>query len=849
MQTHEIVRRFTAHFENAGHTRVPSASLILDDPQLLFVNAGMVQFKPYFLGDVPPPYPRATSIQKCVRTPRHRRGRQDHPAQHVLPDGRQLLLRRLLQGRGDRARLDAGHRLARTPAATASTRSGSGSPSTRPTTRPSSCGRRSPGCPRSASSAATARTTTGTWACPVPVGPARRSTTTAARSTAPRAARSPTRTATWRSGTSSSCRTCAASKSPKKGHPPIGELPHKNIDTGMGVERVAFLLQGVDNVYETDLVRPVIARAEELSGRPYGADTEDDVRFRVIADHARSGVMIIGDGVTPGNEGRGYVLRRLLRRIVRSARLLGVHEPVLEPFAEVVRDAMAPSYPELATDFERISAVVRAEEETFLATLTRRLADLRAPRSPRRSGPGGSTLPGDQAFQLHDTYGFPIDLTLEMAAEAGLQVDQERFPTLMDEQRTRAKADAAERKVGHGDASVYRAVLDTHGATDFLGYTDAASEARVVGLLRRRRRGARRGRGRRRSRWCSTAPRSTPRPAASRPTPADHRGRRSPSASTTCSPRSPACGCTAAWSPPGGDARRRRRRRGRRGPPRRDLARPHRPPTWCTPACAARSASSAAQAGSLNAPGRLRFDFTSPTGAVPAGRARRDRGRGQLGPAGEPRGASVRDDDGRGPQARRDDAVRREVRRPRPRRRHGRLLARAVRWHARRAAPARSGLVKVLSEASIGSGVRRVEALVGLDAFRHLSTRARAGQPARRAAQGPPGGAARADRLAGRAAAHGRARPGEGARRRRAVLGRVAGRGGRGPRRHGARRRHRPGRRDRQRPAHARLGRARPAGRRCRVWSRCSPSTERQGRRSWSPRRPPPATPGWPPAS
>ena len=229
-----------------------------------------------------------------------------------------------------------------------------------------------------------------------------------------------------------------ASSSPKDGYPPIGELPNKNIDTGMGIERVAYLLQGVDNVYETDLVRPVIARAEELSGRRYGADLTDDVRFRVIADHARSGVMIIGDGVTPSNEGRGYVLRRLLRRIVRSSRLLGVHEPVLGSFAEVVRDAMGPAYPELETDFERISAVVRAEEEAFLATLSTgsRIFDTAVAAT---KAAGGVQLAGDKAFQLHDTYGFPIDLTLEMAAEAGLSVDEAGFRTLMAEQRARAK--------------------------------------------------------------------------------------------------------------------------------------------------------------------------------------------------------------------------------------------------------------------------------------------------------------------------------------------------------------------------------------------------------------------------
>src|SRR5690606_8011643 len=261
-----------------------------------------------------------------------------------------------------------------------------------------------------------------------------------------------------------------------------GELPQKNIDTGMGVERVAYLLQGVENVYETDLVRPVITKAEEFSGRRYGADHADDVRFRVIADHARSGVMLIADGVTPGNEARGYVLRRLLRRIVRSVRLLGVHEPVLPEFAAVVRDAMSPSYPEIARDFDRISDVMRQEEETFLATLTSgsRIFDLAAEETKRS---GGSILAGDKAFQLHDTYGFPIDLTLEMAAEQGLSVDEEGFRTLMEEQRQRAKADAASRKTGHGDLSVYRRLLEQHGDTDYLGDPELQATARVVGLL------------------------------------------------------------------------------------------------------------------------------------------------------------------------------------------------------------------------------------------------------------------------------------------------------------------------------------------------------------------------------
>ena len=474
MQTHEIISRFTDHFVNAGHTRVPSASLILDDPTLLFVNAGMVQFKPYFLGDAPAPYPRATSIQKCVRTgdieevgktTRHntffqmagnfsfgdyfKEGAIDLAwslvtgAYGIDPDRlwatvyrnddeafalwRRLLPEDRIQRRGGKDNYwDMG-----VP--------GPGGP----------CSEiyfdRGPEHGRDGGPVADEDRYLEIWNLVF-------------------------------------MQDVRGDRSPKDDFPPIGSLPKKNIDTGMGVERVATLLQDVENVYETDLVRPVIARAEEFSGRRYGASVEDDVRFRVIADHARSGVMIIGDGVTPSNEGRGYVLRRLLRRIVRSARLLGVHEPVLPAFAEVVRDAMAPSYPELATDFERISAVVRTEEEAFLQTLTTgsRIFDTAVAATKQA---GSTQLPGDQAFKLHDTYGFPIDLTLEMAAEAGLTVDEQGFRTLMAEQRSRAKADAAAHKTGHHDGTAYRAVLDSAGGTTFLGYTDLVAESRVVGLV------------------------------------------------------------------------------------------------------------------------------------------------------------------------------------------------------------------------------------------------------------------------------------------------------------------------------------------------------------------------------
>lgn len=429
MQTHEIARRFTDHFTGAGHTEVPSASLILDDPTLLFVNAGMVQFKPYFLGDVPAPYPRATSIQKCVRTgdidevgrtTRHNTFFQmagnfsfgDYFKDGAIEHAWKLVTGPVAEGGygfdPDRIWVTVFHD---DDEAAALWKRIAGIPDERIQRRGMADNYWSMGVPG-------------------PCGPC----SEIYYDRGPEFGRDGGPVADedryleiWNLVFMEKER---AGGGTKDDFPIIGELPAKNIDTGMGIERVAYLLQGVDNVYETDLVRPVIARAEEFSGRRYGAAHEDDVRFRVIADHARSGVMIIGDGVTPSNDGRGYVLRRLLRRIVRSARLLGVEEPVLGSFAEVVRDAMAPSYPELVTDFERISAVVRAEEEAFLQTLTAgsRIFDTAVAQT---RGAGGSTLAGDQAFALHDTYGFPIDLTLEMAAEAGLTVDQDRFTALI----------------------------------------------------------------------------------------------------------------------------------------------------------------------------------------------------------------------------------------------------------------------------------------------------------------------------------------------------------------------------------------------------------------------------------
>ncbi|MGH3558652.1 MAG: alanine--tRNA ligase, partial [Mycobacterium sp.] len=262
----------------------------------------------------------------------------------------------------------------------------------------------------------------------------------------------------------------------------LGPLPRKNIDTGMGVERVAFVLQGVHNVYETDLLRPMIEKVATVAARPYDfGNHEDDVRYRIIADHSRTAAILIGDGVSPGNDGRGYVLRRLLRRVIRSAKLLGIDTPIVGDLMATVRDAMGPSYPELVADFERINRIAVAEETAFNRTLTSGSRLFEEVAGATKAS-GARVLSGSDAFTLHDTYGFPIELTLEMAAEAGLQVDEVGFRELMAEQRRRAKADAAARKHAHADLSAYRELVDA-GPTEFTGFDELTSEARILGIF------------------------------------------------------------------------------------------------------------------------------------------------------------------------------------------------------------------------------------------------------------------------------------------------------------------------------------------------------------------------------
>jgi alanyl-tRNA synthetase len=480
VQTHEIRKRFLDHFVKAGHTEVPSASVILDDPNLLFVNAGMVQFVPYFLGQRTPPYPRATSIQKCIRTPdidevgittRHNTFFQmagnfsfgDYFKRGAIELAWTLLTKSVADGGYgfDPERIWATVYLDDDEAAQLWQEVAG--------LRPERIQRRS--------------MDHNYWSMgiPGPCGPSSEIYYDRGPEFGPEggpAASEDRYIELWNLVFMENER----GEGDKNDFEILGSLPRKNIDTGMGVERVACVLQDVHNVYETDLLRPVIDTIAARAPRGYDVGNhDDDVRYRIIADHSRTAAILIGDGVSPGNDGRGYVLRRLLRRVIRSAKLLGIDTPIVGDLMATIRDAMGPSYPELLTDFERINRIAVAEETAFNRTLASgsRLFDEVASAT---KASGATVVSGSDAFTLHDTYGFPIELTLEMASEAGLSVDEVGFRELMAEQRRRAKADAAARKHAHADLTAYRELVDA-GPTEFTGFDELTSEARILGIF------------------------------------------------------------------------------------------------------------------------------------------------------------------------------------------------------------------------------------------------------------------------------------------------------------------------------------------------------------------------------
>ena len=467
--------------ENLPHVVVPSASLIADDPNLLLVNAGMVPFKPFFLGEVAPPYKRATSVQKCVRTldidevgktTRHASFFQmcgnfsfgDYFKEGAIKLAWDLLTRPIADG-------------------------GYGFPESRlwvtvyeDDDEAEQIWHKVIGVPKERIQRRDMNDNYWSMGVPGPCGPC----SEIYYDRGPEYGKDGGPIAdeeryleVWNLVFMQYERGAGSGKTD---YPIMGELPNKNIDTGLGLERMAAILQGVENIYEIDTTRIILNKAVDLTGVKYGASAKSDVSLRVIADHARTAAMLICDGVTPGNEGRGYVLRRMMRRTIRNMRLLGSEEPVIKELIEASIKAMSPQYPELITDQSRIQKVAIAEEETFLQTLkSGTLIFDSAAHEVKQTG--GKLISGDSAFKLHDTYGFPIDLTLEMANEAGLEVDSEGFRRLMKEQRERAKADSKAKKSGHTDLTEYRKIADEMGVSEFIGYHHLEAEAKVRGLL------------------------------------------------------------------------------------------------------------------------------------------------------------------------------------------------------------------------------------------------------------------------------------------------------------------------------------------------------------------------------
>jgi alanyl-tRNA synthetase len=489
MLTAEIKRRFLTHFDNNGHTIVASAPLpAYDDPNLLFVAAGMMPFVAYLTGQQSPPWPRAVAVQKCVRTPDiDEVGKTSRHGTFFQMNGNFSFGDYFKQGA-----IDLAWELSTNPVDTG----GFGLDPARiwPTVYldddEAFAMWRKIGVP---AQHIVRRGKKDNWwhmGVPGPGGTCSELFYDRGPEYGPAGGPEVDEDRYLEFWNLVFMRYEITDVTSKEDFTIVDELPARNIDTGMGLERIASILQGVDNLYEIDEVRPILARAAAMTGKTYGVHSghaanqshPDDVRLRVIADHVRTALMLIGDGIVPSNEGRGYVLRRIMRRAIRSMRLLGWQAEMLPELLPVARDCMAPSYPELATEFGRIAEYAYAEEDAFLATLKAGTTILDTAIADTRKS-GGAKLSGPQAFQLHDTYGFPIDLTLEIASEQGLDVDQDGFRRLMADQRSRAKADAAARKTGHADLSAYRTMLDDGGPVQFTGYAEVTRESRVRALL------------------------------------------------------------------------------------------------------------------------------------------------------------------------------------------------------------------------------------------------------------------------------------------------------------------------------------------------------------------------------
>jgi alanyl-tRNA synthetase len=462
-----IRKVFLGFFEERGHRIVPSSSLIPNDPTLLLTNAGMNQFKPFMLGLEEPPYPRAATVQKVFRT---------SDIENVGQTARHCTFFEMMGNFsfGDYFKEQAiawAHELVT---------GGFGLEPDR------------------------------LWATVFETDDeAVQIWVDQAGLPADRVVRRGKKDNFWDMGVAGPCGPCSeiyVDRGPKYGPDGgpavdedrfmeiwnlvfmqnlcddninvIGDLPKKNIDTGSGLERVAVVLQERNNVFETDLLRPLVEVAQSVIGRRYGADQRDDVSLRIIAEHGKATTFLMGDGVLPSNEGRGYVLRRMLRRLITHARKLGVDKPVMGALVDKTVELMGETYPELVENRAFIEHVAASEEERFGATYRQGMT-LFETEVAKAEAEGSGSLSGDAAFKLHDTFGFQEQLTIELAAEEGLAVDTDRFAELMEEQRTRAQRAAKKGDVAEG---VLGEIAQVAGPSEFLGYEHLMAEGRLVGM-------------------------------------------------------------------------------------------------------------------------------------------------------------------------------------------------------------------------------------------------------------------------------------------------------------------------------------------------------------------------------
>ena len=474
MDANAARRAFTQFFVDRGHTSVPSAGLIPHHPLApLFTNAGMNQFIPYFLGDEKPPFPRATTIQKCVRvrgkhddidlvgrTTRHLTFFEmlgnfsfgDYFKETAIPLAWELLTS-VYKLDGDRLWVSV---YIDDDEADQIWRHKVGVPAGRIQRMVDDnfweMGETGPSGP----SSEIYFDRGPEWG---PDG-------------GPGGGGGPERfVEIWN---------LVFIQYDRQGDGTLKPLPRPNIDTGAGLERVLMVLQDTPSIWETDVIRPIIARAEQLTGRTYGEDPEVDVALRILGDHARSMSFLISDGVFPSNEDRGYVLRRLIRRAVRQAYTLGVERPVAPELVDATVQVMGEAYPDLVRNADFVAEVAGREEARFRSTLRSGLAMLE-----EELATGSGTVSGEVAFRLHDTHGFPIELTREIAAERNASVDDAGYEAAMDRQREQSRlAGRSQENRGTADRSqTYRDILDGHGLTKFVGYTDTTSTGEVLDVL------------------------------------------------------------------------------------------------------------------------------------------------------------------------------------------------------------------------------------------------------------------------------------------------------------------------------------------------------------------------------